>query len=94
MVFALATAFTLQGILPPAADAQSIFKPYIEGSEAARDANRRDQQYYNEIRRQNYINELIQAYNDSGDYAYLCEAAEFGSIEARHHLLKRKVRCY
>jgi hypothetical protein len=69
-----------------------VFKGAIEGRESARRSNYQDQMSAVRIRRLE-INNLIQAYNLTGNYDYLCQAWAMGSKSAGQALFDGDMRC-
>jgi hypothetical protein len=72
-----------------------VFGAYIEGSEAAREANWRDERTRASIliQRQRIINQAINLFNRTGDFRYLCVAASHGSDKAAEFLYYNNIRC-
>jgi hypothetical protein len=70
----------------------NIFEGYIEGREAARSLNYRDAMYAAQYRRA-MIDNYHRAYNNTGNFDYLCVAWAMGSEDARVVLFKNDMRC-
>jgi hypothetical protein len=90
----LGAVFVGSLVLTPSADAYlgGLFKGYIEGSESARAQNYLERQSAAYVW-QATVNNLIQAYNISGNFDYLCEAWALGSRSAGQALLESDMRC-